>query len=168
MTQRYEIDFEVKDVIEMGGTGGPIDTEMSDTSENAVQNRVIKNYVDEQVLLIPKGDKGDKGDPGERGPQGEPGPKGETGAKGPQGEQGVQGIQGETGPQGIQGEQGIQGIAGPQGIQGEKGDTGETGATGPQGPQGPAGNDYILTAQDKEDIADIVISELPTWQGGSY
>lgn len=34
-----------------GGGGGEIsiDTEMSDTSENAVQNKVIKKYVDEQV-----------------------------------------------------------------------------------------------------------------------
>lgn len=42
------------------------------------------------------------------------------------------------------------------------------GPTGPQGPQGPAGADYVLTAQDKEDIADIVLTELPTWTGGSY
>ena len=39
---------------------------------------------------------------------------------------------------------------------------------GVQGPQGPAGNDYILTNQDKQDIADIVIASLPTWTGGSY
>lgn len=42
------------------------------------------------------------------------------------------------------------------------------GPQGPQGPQGPAGADYVLTAQDKEDIAGIVMSELPTWTGGSY
>ena len=30
------------------------------------------------------------------------------------------------------------------------------------------GDDYILTNQDKQDIADIVISELPTWTGGNY
>lgn len=64
MAQRYEITFDIKDVIEMGGSGGPIDTEMSDTSENAVQNKVIKAYVDTQVETIPKGEKGDKGDPG--------------------------------------------------------------------------------------------------------
>ena len=29
-----------------GGGGGTVDSAMSDTSTNAVQNRVIKNYVD--------------------------------------------------------------------------------------------------------------------------
>jgi hypothetical protein len=101
----------------------------------------------------PKGDKGDKGDTGPTGPKGDKGDKGDTG---PQGEQGIQGIQG---PKGDTGETGPQGATGPQGP---KGDTGAT------GPQGPAGNDYILTAQDKADIADIVIAELPTWTGGNY
>lgn len=32
--------------IEIGGGGGTVDTAMSDTSENAVQNKVIKTYVD--------------------------------------------------------------------------------------------------------------------------
>ena len=54
------------------------------------------------------------------------------GATGPQGEQG---IQGQTGPQGPKGEQGIQGI---------------------QGPKGDPGDDYILTEQDKQEIAGLV------------
>ena len=33
---------------------------------------------------------------------------------------------------------------------------------------GADGNDYVLTAQDKSDIADIVLSELPTTQGVLY
>ena len=33
---------------------------------------------------------------------------------------------------------------------------------------GQDGNDYVLTAQDKSDIADIVLSELPTTQGVLY
>ena len=33
---------------------------------------------------------------------------------------------------------------------------------------GPQGDDYVLTAQDKSDIADIVLSELPTTQGVQY
>lgn len=33
---------------------------------------------------------------------------------------------------------------------------------------GQDGNDYVLTPQDKEDIADIVLSELPTTQGVLY
>lgn len=44
---------------------------------------------------------------------------------------------GRTNPQSVN-------IKGPQGIQGIQGET---------GPQGPAGDDYILTAQDKADIA---------------
>ena len=39
---------------------------------------------------------------------------------------------------------------------------------GPQGPAGADGSDYVLTAQDKSDIADIVLSELPTTQGVLY
>lgn len=33
---------------------------------------------------------------------------------------------------------------------------------------GPQGEDYVLTAQDKSDIADIVLSDLPTTQGVQY
>lgn len=33
---------------------------------------------------------------------------------------------------------------------------------------GPQGEDYVLTAQDKDDIAAIVLSELPTTQGVQY
>ena len=59
------------------------------------------------------------------------------------------------------------------GEKGDKGDKGDTGATGPQGPQGEQGpqgpkgdkgdngDDYILTAQDKADIANIVIGLIP-------
>ena len=36
------------------------------------------------------------------------------------------------------------------------------------GPQGAPGNDYVLTAQDKADIANIVLEELPTTQGVLY
>lgn len=96
------------------------------------------------------GEKGDKGD------------KGDTGEKGEQGERGPQGIQGETGLQGPKGDQGIQGVKGDTGEKGDKGDTGATGERGPQGeagPQGPKGepgDDYVLTAQDKSDIAGLV------------
>lgn len=36
------------------------------------------------------------------------------------------------------------------------------------GPQGAPGDDYVLTPQDKADIADIVLQELPTTQGVLY
>lgn len=51
---------------------------------------------------------------------------------------------------------GTPGPQGPQGPQGVQGETGPTGATGPTGPQGPQGDDYVLTNQDKADIAALV------------
>ena len=39
---------------------------------------------------------------------------------------------------------------------------------GPQGPAGADGNDYVLTNQDKSDIADLVLAQLPTTQGVQY
>ncbi len=84
---------------------------------------------------------------------------------GPQGEQGPQGIQGEIGPQGIQGPigetgpQGPVGPIGPVGPQGEQGVQGIQGIQGPEGPQGPAGADYVLTASDKEEIANLINAE---------
>lgn len=56
---------------------------------------------------------------------------------------------------------GPQGIQGPQGPKGDTGETGPQGIQGPQGPKGDTGDSYVLTAQDKADIADIVLSELP-------
>lgn len=63
---------------------------------------------------------------------------------------------------------GVIGPQGPQGIQGATGPQGPQGETGATGPQGIPGDDYVLTAQDKTDIANIVLSELPTTQGVQY
>lgn len=60
--------------------------------------------------------------------------------------------------------QDIQAIKGATGPQGPIGPTGLTGATGPVGPIGPAGKDgtdYVLTANDKTEIADIVLANFP-------
>lgn len=71
-------------------------------------------------------------------------------------------LQGATGPQGEKGDQGIQGIQGPKGDAGETGPQGQTGPTGPQGPKGEKGDkgdpgdDYVLTEQDKQEIAGLV------------
>lgn len=70
---------------------------------------------------------------------------------------GPQGEQGEQGPQGIQGPKGDKGDTGATGPQGPKGDTGPT---GPTGPQGEPGEDYVLTAQDKSDIAGLAADML--------
>lgn len=58
-----------------------------------------------------------------------------------------------------------------KGEKGDKGDPGKDGKDGEQGPRGEKGDkgdDYILTNQDKTDIANIVLSELPTTQGVLY
>jgi hypothetical protein len=49
-----------------------------------------------------------------------------------------------------------------------KGEKGDTGSAGPAGPQGSPGNDYVLTAADRTEIAASVLEALPTWKGGSY
>lgn len=90
---------------------------------------------------------------GPTGEQGIPGPQGPIGPIGPKGEQGPIG---PIGPKGEKGEQGIQGPVGPQGEQGLKGDKGDQGEIGPQG---PAGNDYVLTEADKQEIANMI--EIP-------
>ena len=51
---------------------------------------------------------------------------------------------------GAKGDKGDKGDTGPQGPKGDKGDT------GPAGPAGPQGNDYVLTAADKAEIAELV------------
>lgn len=117
---------------------------------------------------IPKGDTGATGPQGEKGDtgsQGLKGDKGDTGATGPQGPKGDKGDTGSQGPKGDKGDKGDTGEQGIQGIQGEKGDKGDTGSTGPQGPKG---DDYVLTSQDKQDIANIILADLPTWNGGNY
>lgn len=126
---------------------------------------------------------------GSKGSQGEAGAKGD---KGDPGEQGPQGIQGEVGPEGPQGEKGDTGDIGPQGPQGEKGDTGDTGATPnlqigtvetleagsdatasisgtPENPllnlgipRGTAGDNYVLTDDDKTEIAQIAAGIVDT------
>ena len=130
----------------------------------------------------PKGDKGDKGDTGATGPQGPKGDKGDTGAtgatgeqgpkgdKGDTGEQGPKGDKGDTGSQGIQGEQGIQGPQGEKGDKGDKGDTGsqgEKGDKGDTGAQGPKGEDLVwstMSAAEKQDLIDEVISQTGVTQ----
>lgn len=72
------------------------------------------------------------------------------------------------GPQGIQGEQGPKGDTGPQGIQGIQGEQGPKGDTGPQGEPGPAGQDYVLTEADKQEIANLVLASIPSGDEVSY
>lgn len=113
----------------------------------------------------PRGLKGEKGERGEQGPRGEQGikgpegPQGPRGAQGPKGEQGERGERGLTGAQGPKGSQGEQGPRGDQGPRGERGPQGDPGKDGKNGRDGRDGEDYILTEQDKIEIAQLV--EIP-------
>ena len=114
---------------------------------------------------------------GDTGPAGEPGVKGDKGdaftyadftqeqleaLRGPQGEPGRDGLNGKDGKDGVSITHTWNGtslsITSASGtsemdLKGEKGDQGQI---GPQGPQGPAGSDYILTQDDKTEIAGLV------------
>lgn len=95
---------------------------------------------------------------------------GATGAQGPAGPAGQDGQPGRDGVDGVSPTASVTQTAtgATVTVTDASGTTTATLTNGPQGPQGPAGADYVLTAQDKADIADIVLSELPTWTGGSY
>lgn len=131
----------------------------------------------------PVGPKGEQGIQGVQGPQGIQGPKGNDGTvefneltaeqremiRGPQGIQGEVGPVGPVGPEGPKGQDGTvafeeltdaqrEMLRGPQGIQGEIGPEGPQGVQGPEGPQGiqgPQGEDYVLTAEDQQAIANV-------------
>lgn len=153
--------------------GGIIDNEMSDTSENAVQNRVIKAYVDNKFSGTVSGTTPSIGSNGNwyigsedtgKPSRGEKGEKGDIGAyyrphvgagdwldwipsENGLPEVDTINITGPKGDTGAQGEKGDKGDTGPQGPQGPKGDTGPQGPKGDTGPQGPAGTtgaDYII------------------------
>lgn len=129
---------------------------------------VYSDFTSEQLASL-KGEKGDKGDQGEQGIQGiqgERGEKGDTGSKGDKGDaftyadftpEQLASLKGERGEQGIQGVQGEKGDAftyadfTPQQLASLKGDKGD---------KGDPGDDYILTQQDKQDIAGLVDDKL--------
>lgn len=116
-------------------------------AELAATLTLIKEMLESGALKGEKGDTGEVGPIGPAGPQGEQGPIGPMGPQGPAGPQGIQGLQGIQGEKGNTGATGPEGPMGPQGPQGIQGET---------GPQGPAGADYILTENDKTEIANQV------------
>ena len=131
-----------------------------DTGERGPQG--IQGPTGERGPEGPQGPKGLQGDIGPMGPEGPKGDKGDTGpagADGLPGEQGPKGDQGEPGPKGDKGEIGPQGPAGPQGIQGEKGEKGDPGAPGA---------DYVLTENDKAEIAAMAVALIPSGEEVSY
>lgn len=129
-----------------------------------------------------KGEDGQKGEQGIQGIQGETGDKGETGEKGADGTSvTVTNVSESTADGGSNvvtfsdgktltvknGSKGSQGEKGEQGDKGDKGDTGATGANGADGKTPVKGTDYFTT-EDKTEMVNLVLSELPTWTGGSY
>ena len=62
----------------------------------------------------------------------------------------------------LKGDKGDQGPQGEIGPQGPKGDTGEQGPQGIQGPQGDPGTNYVLTDEDKAEIAQLALAAMPT------
>ena len=111
-----------------------------------------------------------------------------NGQDGKDGKDGVNGKDGVDGKDGINGKDGKDGIDGKDGTNGTNGQDGHSPivtatktnktttiyvdgssiATINDGNDGQDGSDYVLTNQDKTDIANIVIGMLPTWTGGSY
>ncbi len=107
----------------------------------------------------PIGITGAPGKDGRDGINGKDGKDGYTPIKGVDYFDGAPGKDGEPGPAGKDGKDG------KDGAEGKPGEPGMTGATGPEGPQGPAGpagadgKDYVLTEEDKAEIAGMI--EVP-------
>ena len=108
-------------------------------------------------------------------------PRGNTGATGPRGPEGPEGPAGRDGHDGQNGRDGTDGQDGQDGqdgttftpsvsAEGVISWTNDGGKTNPPSVniKGPQGDDYVLTLQDKTDIANIVIGILPVWNGGGY
>ena len=108
---------------------------------------------------------------GDTGPAGEPGVKGDKGDAFTYADFTQEQLEALRGPQGQAGRDGKDGVSithtwngtslsitsasgtSEMDLKGEKGDQGQI---GPQGPQGPAGSDYVLTQNDKTEIANLV------------
>lgn len=118
-----------------------------------VLNRMIANPEETPIVNVSMTNpiyRGPEGPVGPVGPQGQPGPEGKPGPQGPKGD--------SLTFNDLTPEQKEE-LRGPQGIQGEpgkKGDKGDQGAVGPQGPQGIQGESYVLTEEDKKEIAGLI------------
>jgi hypothetical protein len=98
--------------------------------------------------------------------------------KGPAGQDGKDGKDGEAGPAGKDGQDGQNGQDGSDGVTftpsvsaaGVISWTNDGGKTNPNpvNIKGPAGDDYVLTTQDKQDIADLVVAEIGSADSTQY
>lgn len=81
------------------------------------------------------------------------------GEKGDKGEQGIQGQTGSKGEQGPKGDAFTYKDFTPEQLLSLKGEKGEQGPRGEKGDKGEQGSNYILTEEDKQNIANIVKTE---------
>lgn len=114
------------------------------------------------------------------GPQGEKGEKGDTGEAGPQGPQGEKGDKGDTGAQGEKGADGAKGADGTSVTITNISESTLDGGTNTvtfsdgkvlnikNGSAGSAGEFGGVSEADKNEIVNMVLASLPTWNGGSY
>lgn len=124
--------------------------ELDNTIENAKKTDaelaatliIIQKMIENGELKGEKGDAGPAGPVGPKGDQGEPGPMGPAGADGTMKFEDLTPEQKES----------LRGDAGP------KGDKGDPGPEGPVGPAGIDGKDYVLTEEDKTEIANTVFA----------
>ena len=103
-----------------------------------------------------------------KGPQGEPGVKGDKGdaftyadftqeqLEALRGPQGIQGVPGETGPAGQPGQNGKDGVSITHTWNGTSLSITSASGTSEMDLRGPAGQDYVLTQNDKTEIAGLV------------
>ena len=160
-----------------GGSGGGADG-VSPTvtiTEITGGHRVTitdKNHPSGQSFDVLNGEKGDRGEQGIQGIQGE---RGSDGADGKDGKDGINGTDGKDGSDGVSPTISVTEITGghtvtitdaehPQGISFNVMD----GANGQNGQDGADGSNYVLTAQDKSDIADLVLAQIPYAEGVGF
>lgn len=136
------------------GKGGTVtvDNELSPTSVNPVQNKVITGKITELEGKIKENGGNGKSAYEIAVTEGFEGTEKEwlESLKGEMGPEGPQGPTGNTGPQGPKGDTGAEGPQGPKG---------DTGSIGPQGPQGEyAAIDAELSADSNNPVANKVIT----------
>ena len=141
---------EIEDAVEIvDSLDGKIE-ELDDTIERAQKTdaELAATLIIIQKMLQNGELKGEKGDVGPAGPVGPKGDQGEPGPMGPAGADGNMKFEDLTQEQ----KESLKGDAGP------KGDKGDPGPEGPQGPAGADGKDYVLTEDDKTEIANTVFA----------
>lgn len=138
-----------------------------DGGENVIAVELTDGTI--STFIVNNGSKGSPGDPGDKGDKGDPGYSP------------VKGVDYFDGEKGDPGEPGYTPVKGVDYFDGEKGDPGEPGVPGytpiknvdyfdgAKGDKGDKGDSYVLTAEDKTEIAAIVpivkVAEHPTFVG---